>query len=104
MIAVIIPTLNEEASIGAVVRAVPRDLGRIIVADSGSTDATVARARSGGADVLDVGRGYGRACLAAAQAAFVGRPRLVYRTATAPTTPAASRRSLRPSGPANSTS
>jgi glycosyltransferase involved in cell wall biosynthesis len=70
MIAVIIPTLDEEASIGEVVSAVPRDIvGRIIVADSGSTDATTARARSGGADVIDVGRGYGRACLAAAQAA-----------------------------------
>jgi glycosyltransferase involved in cell wall biosynthesis len=70
MIAVIIPTLDEEASIGEVVSAVPRDIvGRIIVADSGSTDATAARARSGGADVIDVGRGYGRACLAAAQAA-----------------------------------
>jgi glycosyltransferase involved in cell wall biosynthesis len=70
MIAVIIPTLNEEASIGDVVRAVPRDLvGRIIVADSGSTDTTAARARDAGADVVDAGRGYGRACLAAAQAA-----------------------------------
>src|SRR5271155_1353450 len=70
MIAVIIPPLNEEASIGAVVRAVPRDLvGRVIVADSGSTDATAAQARNAGADVVDVGRGYGRACLAAAEAA-----------------------------------
>src|SRR5258708_38791550 len=78
MIAVIIPTLDEEASIGAVVRAVPCDLaGRVIVADSGSTDATAARARSAGADVLEVGRGYGRACLAAAQAAE-GADILVY--------------------------
>src|SRR5271155_6227965 len=70
MIAVIIPTLNEEASIGEVVRAVPRDLvGRIIVADSGSADATAGQARDAGADVLDAGRGYGRAWLAAAQAA-----------------------------------
>src|SRR5271170_320430 len=70
MIAVMIPTLNEEASIGDVVRAVPRDLvDRIVVADSGSSDATAAHAREAGADVLDVGRGYGRACLAAAQAA-----------------------------------
>ncbi len=70
MIAVVIPTLNEEASIGAVVRAIPRDLvSRIIIADSGSSDATVVRARDAGAEVLDVGRGYGRACLAAAMAA-----------------------------------
>ncbi len=78
MIAVIIPTLDEEASIDAVVRAVPRELvGRIIVADSGSTDATAAHARSAGADVIDAGRGYGRACLAAAQAAE-GADILVY--------------------------
>jgi glycosyltransferase involved in cell wall biosynthesis len=78
MIAVIIPTLDEEASIGEVVRAVPRDLvGQIVVADSGSSDATVARARAAGADVIEVGRGYGRACLSAAQAAE-GADILVY--------------------------
>jgi glycosyltransferase involved in cell wall biosynthesis len=69
-VALVIPTLNEEASIGDVVRAIPRALvGRIIVADGGSTDATVARARDAGAEVIDAGRGYGRACLAAATAA-----------------------------------
>jgi glycosyltransferase involved in cell wall biosynthesis len=67
MIAVVIPTRNEEASIGAVVSAVPRDrVSRIIVADSGSSDATVALARDAGAEVIEVGRGYGRACYAAA--------------------------------------
>jgi len=66
----IIPTLNEEASIGAVVRSLPRPLVvRAIVADGGSSDATVARARQAGADVIAAGRGYGRACLAAAEAA-----------------------------------
>ena len=65
-----IPTLNEEASIGNVVRGIPRDVvERIIVADGGSTDATVERARRAGADVIDAGRGYGRACFAAAKAA-----------------------------------
>jgi glycosyltransferase involved in cell wall biosynthesis len=69
-VALVIPTLNEEASIGDVVRAIPRAVvGRIIVADGGSTDATVARARDAGAEVIDAGRGYGRACLAAATAA-----------------------------------
>ena len=69
-IAVIIPTLDEEASIGEVVRCIPRDLvSRVIVADSGSCDATVARARAAGADVVAAGAGYGRACLAAARAA-----------------------------------
>jgi glycosyltransferase involved in cell wall biosynthesis len=70
MIAVVIPTFNEEASIGPMVSAIPRDLvSRIIVADGGSSDATAARARDAGAEVLEVGRGYGRACLAAAMAA-----------------------------------
>jgi glycosyltransferase involved in cell wall biosynthesis len=70
MIVVVIPTFNEEASIGPVVSAIPRDLvSRIIVADGGSSDATAARARDADAEVLEVGRGYGRACLAAAMAA-----------------------------------
>ena len=70
VVALAIPTLNEEASIGDVLRAVPRGVvSRIIVADGGSTDATVARARDAGADVIEAGRGYGRACLAAATAA-----------------------------------
>jgi glycosyltransferase involved in cell wall biosynthesis len=69
-VALAIPTLNEEASIGDVVRAVPRGvIDRIIVADGGSTDATVARAREAGAEVVEAGRGYGHACLSAAMAA-----------------------------------
>lgn len=66
-IVVVIPTLNEEQSIGDVVRRIPRPpVDRIIVADGGSRDATVAQARSAGAEVIDAGRGYGRACRAAA--------------------------------------
>jgi glycosyltransferase involved in cell wall biosynthesis len=69
-IVVVIPTLNEEQSIGDVVRAIPRDMvSRIIVADGGSSDATMARARAAGAEVIAAGRGYGRACLAATMAA-----------------------------------
>jgi glycosyltransferase involved in cell wall biosynthesis len=69
-VAVVIPTLNEEAAIGSVVRTLLRErVDRVIVADGGSTDATVARARAAGADVIAVGRGYGRACLAGAEAA-----------------------------------
>jgi glycosyltransferase involved in cell wall biosynthesis len=68
--AVVIPTLNEEASIGGVIRALPRNwVSRVIVADGGSSDATVARAREAGAEVIVTGRGYGRACLAGAEAA-----------------------------------
>ncbi len=69
-IAVVIPTLDEEDSIGEVVRAIPRHLvARVIVADGGSRDATRERAGDAGADVIAAGRGYGRACLAAARAA-----------------------------------
>jgi glycosyltransferase involved in cell wall biosynthesis len=69
-VVVVIPTLDEEASIGEVVRAIPRALAdRIIVADGGSHDATATRAREAGAEVIDAGRGYGRACLAATAAA-----------------------------------
>jgi glycosyltransferase involved in cell wall biosynthesis len=70
-VAVVIPTLNEEAPIGEVVRAVPRGaVDDIIVADSGSTDRTVERARAAGARVvLERQRGYGRACAAGARAA-----------------------------------
>jgi glycosyltransferase involved in cell wall biosynthesis len=72
-VVVAIPTLNEEASIGEVVRAIPRDVvGRVIVADGGSCDETKAHARAAGADVIDAGPGYGRACLAATQAAAPG--------------------------------
>ncbi|HET7023142.1 MAG TPA: glycosyltransferase family 2 protein [Xanthobacteraceae bacterium] len=69
-IAVIIPTLDEEQSIADVVRSLPRAIvSRVIVADGGSRDATVARAQAAGAEVIDTGPGYGRACLAATMAA-----------------------------------
>ena len=69
-VAVIIPTYNEAAAIGDVVAAIPRDIvGRIIVADGGSSDGTADIARRAGAEVLDAGSGYGRACLMGAQAA-----------------------------------
>src|SRR5258708_13383964 len=69
-IVVVIPTLDEEQSIAEVVRSIPRAIvSRVIVADGGSRDATAARAKAAGADVIDAGRGYGRACLAATMAA-----------------------------------
>jgi glycosyltransferase involved in cell wall biosynthesis len=70
-IVVIIPTLNEEASIGGVLRALPEGV-RAIVVDGGSGDATVSVAASHGAQVVTTGRGYGRACLAGAEAAPKG--------------------------------
>jgi glycosyltransferase involved in cell wall biosynthesis len=69
-VAVVIPTFNEAESIGTVVMTLPRDVAsRIIVADGGSTDGTPDIARRAGADVIDAGRGYGRACRAGADAA-----------------------------------
>jgi glycosyltransferase involved in cell wall biosynthesis len=69
-VAAIIPTFNEAQSIGRVVAELPRSIvDRIIVADGGSTDGTAEIARRAGAEVIDAGSGYGRACLAGAQAA-----------------------------------
>ena len=69
-VAVVIPTFNEAESIGGVITELPRDIvTRVFVADGGSTDGTPDVARQAGAEVITVGRGYGRACLAGALAA-----------------------------------
>lgn len=70
-VAVIIPTLNEIDAIGAVIAELPcAVVSEIIIADSGSTDGTQARARACGAKVLELAeRGYGRACAAGAAVA-----------------------------------
>jgi glycosyltransferase involved in cell wall biosynthesis len=71
MISVIIPALNEEEPIAAVVRAclttgLP---GEVIVVDNGSTDRTAERARTAGAKIVSETRpGYGRACAAGIRA------------------------------------
>ena len=64
---VVIPALNEEASLPMVLRDLPRPLiRRIVVADNGSTDDTAWVAQEGGAFVVEAPRrGYGSACLAA---------------------------------------
>lgn len=69
-IAVIIPTLNEAESIARVVSELAlSQVARVIVADGGSADGTRERAALAGAAVVNAGGGYGRACLAGAQAA-----------------------------------
>jgi glycosyltransferase involved in cell wall biosynthesis len=71
MISVVIPALNEEEPIAAVVRAclttgLP---GEVIVVDNGSTDRTAERAREAGARVVsELTPGYGRACAAGIRA------------------------------------
>jgi glycosyltransferase involved in cell wall biosynthesis len=64
-IAIVIPALNEEASLPLVLRDVPRDLvDEIIVVDNGSHDRTAEVARAAGARVeAEPERGYGSACL-----------------------------------------
>jgi glycosyltransferase involved in cell wall biosynthesis len=70
-ISVIIPALNEEASIGRVIGDIPRDFAtEVIVVDNGSTDATAEIARKAGARVVhEARRGYGAACLTGMAAA-----------------------------------
>jgi glycosyltransferase involved in cell wall biosynthesis len=71
MISIIIPALNEEEPIAAVVRAclttgLP---GEVIVVDNGSTDRTAEQARAAGAKVIsEPTPGYGRACAAGIRA------------------------------------
>jgi glycosyltransferase involved in cell wall biosynthesis len=65
-ISVVIPTLNEAASIGRVLGDLPAGLvSEVIVVDGGSVDGTPSIAERMGARVLREPRhGYGRACLA----------------------------------------
>ena len=65
--AVIMPALNEQDAIGAVIAAVDRDLADwVVVGDNGSTDRTAEVAAAAGAIVVyEDRRGYGSACLKA---------------------------------------
>ncbi len=64
-IAVVIPALDEERSIGAVVDEIPAWVDDVVVVDNGSSDATARVARRHGArTVREPRRGYGAACQA----------------------------------------
>lgn len=66
-----IPAFNEAATVGDVVRtAVASGVGRVLVVDDGSTDATAQVAEDAGATVLKLGanRGKGAAVVAGAEA------------------------------------
>ena len=64
-ITVIIPCLNEEQGIEAVLRRMPEFVDQTIVVDNGSTDRTSDVARSFGAEVIrEPVRGYGRSSAA----------------------------------------
>jgi glycosyltransferase involved in cell wall biosynthesis len=79
-VAVIIPALDEEASVGQVVRTIPREMPgaivtRVLVADNGSADRTADVAAAAGAEVArQPVRGYGRACLAGLATLAAGSP------------------------------
>lgn len=75
-IAVIIPALNEEASIGLVLSHIPHELqATVIVCDNGSSDRTASVAAEHGAIVVqEKERGYGAACLRALAEARLHSP------------------------------
>ena len=63
-ITVIIPALNEQASIAKVIEEIPDYVDQIIVVDNDSQDATREISENAGAEVVsEPKRGYGRACL-----------------------------------------
>lgn len=69
VIFVVIPALNEEASLPRVLDAMPDWVDSVYVGDNGSTDRTAEVAIEGGAIVVPAPqRGYGSACLAALNA------------------------------------
>ncbi len=57
---VLVPALDAERSIGAVVRGAREETPQVIVVDDGSTDATAARAAEAGAEVLRHPRNLGK--------------------------------------------
>ena len=63
-IKVIIPAYNEEASIGLVIKDIPKIVSEVIVVNNNSTDNTTLVAKSAGATALsETRKGYGYACL-----------------------------------------
>ncbi len=78
--ALIIPALNEEASIALAVEEVSCELfEQVLVVDNGSTDATAVRAAQGGAEVVrEPRRGYGQACWTGIQSLRQGIDTIVF--------------------------
>ncbi|MFQ5670190.1 MAG: glycosyltransferase family 2 protein [Acidobacteriota bacterium] len=78
-VGLIIPALNEEASLPLVLAGLPRErLARVLVVDNGSRDHTAEVARASGAEVTsEPRRGYGRACLAGLRALAAQPPEIV---------------------------
>ena len=67
--AVIIPVLDEEETLGNVLRAIPSWVDRVVVVDNGSVDSSARIAREHGVELVrEPVRGYGAACLAGIRA------------------------------------
>ncbi|MDG2371465.1 MAG: glycosyltransferase family 2 protein [Flavobacteriaceae bacterium] len=63
-LSIIIPALNEEKSIGSVIKSIPKIYHDLIVVDNGSSDETSKIALKNGATVIiEKKKGYGYACL-----------------------------------------
>lgn len=61
-LSIVIPCLNEESGLPAVLRTIPSFVDEVVVVDNNSTDRTAEVARAMGARViLELERGYGRA-------------------------------------------
>lgn len=98
MIVAIIPALDEEGSVGEVVRDLRAHVDRVIVVDNGSRDETASVARSRGAlVVVESERGYGAACLrGVAEAKAIGARTLLFLDADGSDDPADAPRVLAP--------
>lgn len=94
----IIPALNEEAIIAATLASIPPGVFEtIIVADNGSSDRTVAIARTARATVtVEPVRGYGATCLRALQELPQGSQPVVFMQADSSEDPNEARELLRP--------
>jgi len=63
-LSIIIPALNEERSIGLVIKSIPKIYREVVVIDNGSSDDTSKVALENGATVItEKKKGYGYACL-----------------------------------------
>ncbi len=76
-VAIVIPALDEEGSLPAVLEAIPEALeARVVVVDNGSRDRTREVAREGGAEVVEEAtKGYGSACAAGIRHCATSEPR-----------------------------
>jgi glycosyltransferase involved in cell wall biosynthesis len=98
VIAAVVPALDEEGSIGDVVRALASHVDRVIVVDNGSGDATSEVATRAGAHVVvERERGYGAACLRGIdEARSIGARTLLFLDADGSDDPADAPRLLAP--------